>query len=829
MSNYYEMRSAKVRIAHALMARGWKVYDYKADESDSMTDYYSPASWGGIATKNGYVLVVDVGNNGNSGKETIRYNRSGGLSADDRAKLAKLEEMREDRGATPEEADTARKMAEKLRSKVSTSGPTHDVVDIYPVFMANPGRSKWHIEKDGKIYDKGTALTKFANLPTEYMFDLDAETFKDQYAYRTQWGTNDRVKRELTEDEAKAVRDFKTLLQRLENVADGVAPMGDGTEETEQEGLAAQSRQGYEKIAVTETKTVRKPVKVDRTTIQEGDILTFSHHGGYWQVINAWTNSKGNCYTYEVLGSEKRGYQRLKNGKRYYQTEAQLKKVIAEGRCILHTMQDVTETHEVEKWVKIETKANNSPKTAAPKTEFTSDTENINNSEQSTLPYNITITADTDTRDNSPLWVVKIIDRLSRGDYIKVAEQLKALKGYYSKYKSGFIFRYDPTEALNGATTAPQHQESNNSTKTTHATEPTQQQVADQAQAETTALLERIEKGITALQDKVTSLSGDYQTNTYKRMQEQAGRENKIEGWETEIRILEYVKGKLADNLPITALDAGLTVGAFREEIRGYYLRKYGKYPQAIVYPLIDHKFPLDDWYNIEVPKKQKRLNKHGITNTAQLNAAVDAYKPIHESASRYINPVQQKIKTLMSQYKLQQRGDINFTPAQVAAEMIKLARIDHTSRVLEPSAGIGNIADEIKKVTEHVDVCERMHGFRELLTLKGYNLVGDDFMEYNRTGYYDAVIMNPPFSSNQDIIHLQHAYDLLKPDGVLVCITSPHWTFANDKTSQEFRLWLEQLDHFTQELPSGTFEMTGVRSKIVVIEKQAETMQEAI
>lgn len=63
MSNYYQKRDAKVNIAHALMDLGWKVYGYKKDESDSMTDYYSPANWDGIATKNGFVLVKVLSNN----------------------------------------------------------------------------------------------------------------------------------------------------------------------------------------------------------------------------------------------------------------------------------------------------------------------------------------------------------------------------------------------------------------------------------------------------------------------------------------------------------------------------------------------------------------------------------------------------------------------------------------------------------------------------------------------------------------------------------------------------------------------------------------------
>ncbi|MEG1779339.1 MAG: serine--tRNA ligase, partial [Oscillospiraceae bacterium] len=49
-------------------------------------------------------------------------------------------------------------------------------------------------------------------------------------------------------------------------------------------------------------------------------------------------------------------------------------------------------------------------------------------------------------------------------------------------------------------------------------------------------------------------------------------------------------------------------------------------------------------------------------------------------------------------EYKMWQKGDINFTPSEVVAELIEIANIKRNDIVLEPSAGIGNIADEIKK-----------------------------------------------------------------------------------------------------------------------------------
>lgn len=44
-NNYYEFKDAKVAIAMELVKRGWKLYGFHEDESDWMTDYWSPAWW----------------------------------------------------------------------------------------------------------------------------------------------------------------------------------------------------------------------------------------------------------------------------------------------------------------------------------------------------------------------------------------------------------------------------------------------------------------------------------------------------------------------------------------------------------------------------------------------------------------------------------------------------------------------------------------------------------------------------------------------------------------------------------------------------------------
>lgn len=62
--------------------------------------------------------------------------------------------------------------------------------------------------------------------------------------------------------------------------------------------------------------------------------------------------------------------------------------------------------------------------------------------------YTYKITQGEDTRDGSMLWIVRIKETLGKDAYIAENNRMKALGGYYSKFKHGFIFRFDPAEKL---------------------------------------------------------------------------------------------------------------------------------------------------------------------------------------------------------------------------------------------------------------------------------------------------------------------------------------------------------------------------------------------
>jgi predicted RNA methylase len=188
--------------------------------------------------------------------------------------------------------------------------------------------------------------------------------------------------------------------------------------------------------------------------------------------------------------------------------------------------------------------------------------------------------------------------------------------------------------------------------------------------------------------------------------------------------------------------------------------------------------------------------------------------------------PVVDKIKELERSLIGKNVGvDFFPTPKPVAEQMVRDAGITEGMKVLEPSAGNGNIADAIRAAGVKPDVVEISSSLRELLQAKGYNVVEHNFMDYNEGGY-DAIVMNPPFGGGADIEHVRHAYDLLKPGGKIVAIMGEGAFFRSDRKASDFRDWLEEVNGSEEKLPQNTFQdktlmnTTGVNARIVNITK---------
>lgn len=72
------------------------------------------------------------------------------------------------------------------------------------------------------------------------------------------------------------------------------------------------------------------------------------------------------------------------------------------------------------------------------------------NPETTAISEEYEIKQDTHDKTGETIYTVKIVRKLSREEYLQVAEYMKSLGGYYSRYKHAFIFKEDPSEKISG-------------------------------------------------------------------------------------------------------------------------------------------------------------------------------------------------------------------------------------------------------------------------------------------------------------------------------------------------------------------------------------------
>lgn len=464
MSTYYQYQDVGVMIAHKLMNMdGWKVYGYHADESDSMTDYYSPAYWNGVAEKNGYILCVNV--YGAAEQQEIReYNYTNfSYNADIQEKIKKLEQMTVERGASEQEEQSAKMMIEKLQKKAAEETENNNkyiVTGYIPAHQAHPPKCNWHIEKDGVIVAKGNGILKYSSIDNYYKYPRYMEDMnkykKDKKAY-TEYYINhlmneryysDREKAEKVaqshiedlEKDIKLIKQFDEFINKIDTTCGGI--LGEGDLVT------------YEKVIKTEYKTENKAVETTNGSIKEGQcfiLKTNFNYGCYkglvYRIHEVEENGKKYYHAYKLNGKLTKECTGKASQNNYWFIGSgghdNITKWINKGSISWCNIEEVKTPYEVEKVVKkvIKAENNQTKKETNTTTETTPEQTELNN-----LHYEIK--ADIDTRDNTQIYVVKVIEKLSKDEYIKVNKNMKSLGGYYSKFKHGFIFKDDPTELL---------------------------------------------------------------------------------------------------------------------------------------------------------------------------------------------------------------------------------------------------------------------------------------------------------------------------------------------------------------------------------------------
>lgn len=462
MSNYYDYREVKVMIAHKLMAmEDWKVYGYKEDRSDSMTDYWDPANWDGVAEKNGYILCVDV--YGAAEPQEIRKYSYSGFTYDHSIaeKIKKLEAMTVERGASEAEATSAKMMIERLQKKAeeaTENASKYVVVGMIPGHMAHPPKMNWHIEKDGMIIAKGNGILKFAHIWKYYSYNRDMEWLneykqnKKAYAdkhtqglvnrgyYDSEEDARKHTERHIEdlEEDIKLIDKFEAFINKIDTTCGGLLGESDGVI--------------YEKVTVTEYKKENKVVEDITGSIKEGQCFilksnfNYGRYKGYTYRIHESTYEDGQkrYYAYKLNGKKTKECTGQANKSNYwyiYDTEKFLK-WFSQGAIAWCHIEEVKTPYEVEKVVKKTIKAEKKNTTSTT-------TETAQTEETDVNAYAYEVSEDTDTRTGEKIYLVKVAEKLSREEYITVNKYIKSLGGYYSKFKHAFLFKENPSEKLN--------------------------------------------------------------------------------------------------------------------------------------------------------------------------------------------------------------------------------------------------------------------------------------------------------------------------------------------------------------------------------------------
>jgi hypothetical protein len=169
-------------------------------------------------------------------------------------------------------------------------------------------------------------------------------------------------------------------------------------------------------------------------------------------------------------------------------------------------------------------------------------------------------------------------------------------------------------------------------------------------------------------------------------------------------------------------------------------------------------------------------------------------------------------------------------TPPAVIKLLVARAELSPGVSVLEPSAGRGDIALALRELGYEPDVAELDPTLRRVLTEQKLNVVARDF--FTVTKKYDRIIQNPPFEHQQDLKHIQHAFGLLTPGGILVSVCSEGSFGRRDGSGSYFRDWLAALDGKSERLPSDAFKEStnpaSVPTRIVKLVRPIELGTEA-
>lgn len=164
-------------------------------------------------------------------------------------------------------------------------------------------------------------------------------------------------------------------------------------------------------------------------------------------------------------------------------------------------------------------------------------------------------------------------------------------------------------------------------------------------------------------------------------------------------------------------------------------------------------------------------------------------------------------------------------TPPDLIETMFSMARVFEGETVLEPSAGLGHIAEAIRGEypENELDVVEVNYALCEALEKKKFQAFNMDFLQVEEVSY-DVIFMNPPFEKHQDIDHVMHAYSLLKKGGRIVAVMAGNKKNSQQAKVNDFVEFVEDHGGYIIDNEAGAFKSafrsTSVNTVTVYLEK---------
>lgn len=195
-------------------------------------------------------------------------------------------------------------------------------------------------------------------------------------------------------------------------------------------------------------------------------------------------------------------------------------------------------------------------------------------------------------------------------------------------------------------------------------------------------------------------------------------------------------------------------------------------------------------------------LPRESVTRT--YTPKISEHNPLRES-------VEDMKKSLKAGVTAVSAPQLFQTPSDLAARVIDEAEPAGGLRWLEPSSGPGRLCQAILRATESAEIVavERSAQIARICatTTPRARVITGDFLEQDagELGFFDRIVMNPPFENATDIKHIQKAACLLKCGGVLVAICA-------DGPRQQAALaqWARDSGGYYEALPEGTFKLSG-------------------